>query len=110
MTRSIVILDLDNTLIEEERTARSSFNEVAHQLGVGDHRQSSSIIRDAVRSVWHCGPHHDRCLELGIASWEGLWSTFDGNHPIDDGLVREHRDYWDMGSFLTQIGVLPPFG
>jgi steroid delta-isomerase-like uncharacterized protein len=27
----------------------------------------------------------------------------------DDGLVREHRDYWDMGSFLTQIGVLPPF-
>ena len=30
---------------------------------------------------------------------------------VDDaGLVREHRDYWDMGSFLTQIGVLPPFG
>jgi hypothetical protein len=25
-----------------------------------------------------------------------------------DGLVEEHRDYWDMGSFLTQIGVLPP--
>jgi hypothetical protein len=30
---------------------------------------------------------------------------------VDDaGLVREHRDYWDLGSFLTQIGVLPPFG
>lgn len=26
----------------------------------------------------------------------------------DEGLVREHRDYWDMGSFLVQIGVLPP--
>jgi hypothetical protein len=25
----------------------------------------------------------------------------------DDGLVVEHRDYWDLGSFLTQIGVLP---
>jgi len=24
-----------------------------------------------------------------------------------DGVVEEHRDYWDMGSFLTQIGVLP---
>jgi SnoaL-like polyketide cyclase len=23
------------------------------------------------------------------------------------GLVREHRDYWDLGGFLVQIGVLP---
>ena len=28
----------------------------------------------------------------------------------DEGLVREHRDYWDMGSFLMQIGVLAPLG
>ena len=26
----------------------------------------------------------------------------------DNGLVREHRDYWDLGSLLTQIGALPP--
>jgi steroid delta-isomerase-like uncharacterized protein len=25
-----------------------------------------------------------------------------------DGLVREQRDYWDLGSFLMQIGVLQP--
>jgi steroid delta-isomerase-like uncharacterized protein len=25
-----------------------------------------------------------------------------------DGLVREQRDYWDLGGFLMQIGVLPP--
>jgi hypothetical protein len=29
----------------------------------------------------------------------------DGNR-----LVCEHRDYWDLGSFLIQIGVLPPLG
>jgi steroid delta-isomerase-like uncharacterized protein len=28
----------------------------------------------------------------------------------DDGLVSEHRDYWDLGSFLAQIGALPPLG
>jgi steroid delta-isomerase-like uncharacterized protein len=28
----------------------------------------------------------------------------------DNGLVCEHRDYWDLGSFLTQIGALPPLG
>jgi SnoaL-like polyketide cyclase len=26
----------------------------------------------------------------------------------DDSLVSEHRDYWDLGSYLTQIGALPP--
>jgi hypothetical protein len=25
----------------------------------------------------------------------------------DDGLVEEQRDYWDLGSFLRQIGVIP---
>lgn len=30
---------------------------------------------------------------------------------ISDGdLVCEHRDYWDLGSFLMQVGVLPPPG
>jgi hypothetical protein len=24
-----------------------------------------------------------------------------------DGLVEEQRDYWDLGSFLVQVGVLP---
>jgi hypothetical protein len=28
----------------------------------------------------------------------------------DNSLVTEHRDYWDLGSFLTQIGVLPALG
>jgi hypothetical protein len=25
----------------------------------------------------------------------------------EEGLVEEQRDYWDLGSFLRQIGVLP---
>jgi hypothetical protein len=25
-----------------------------------------------------------------------------------DGLVHEHRDYWDLGGFLTQIGAMAP--
>jgi hypothetical protein len=28
----------------------------------------------------------------------------------DEGLLHEQRDYWDMGSFLVQIGVLPSLG
>ncbi len=26
----------------------------------------------------------------------------------DSGLVEELRDYWDLGSILIQIGILPP--
>jgi hypothetical protein len=25
-----------------------------------------------------------------------------------DGLVEEHRDYWDLGGFLIQIGIIAP--
>ncbi len=104
------MLDLDDTLIEEERTARSSFDEVARRVGAGDHEHSSSLIRDAVRSVWHAGPHHALCVELGIASWEGLWATFDGNHPVLDDL-REwvptyRRRAWR--SALAAIGLEGP--
>jgi hypothetical protein len=28
----------------------------------------------------------------------------------DDGLVREHRDYWDLGGFLAQLEASPPPG
>jgi steroid delta-isomerase-like uncharacterized protein len=28
----------------------------------------------------------------------------------DNGVVSEHRDYWDLGSFLAQVGALPPVG
>ena len=86
VAHSVVIFDLDDTLVEEERTAQSSFNEVARQLCTADSDQTGTAFRDAVRRVWHSGPHYDLCLELGIASWEGLWATFEGNHPVLDGV------------------------
>jgi hypothetical protein len=33
--------------------------------------------------------------------------TVSVGHVSEDGLVVEQRDYWDLGSFLTQIGLLP---
>jgi len=86
VTFSAVIFDLDDTLVEEEQTARRSFREVAERLQLQDPSQSWKLMRDAVRTTWHGGPHHDLCLSLGIASWEGLWATFEGNHPVLDGV------------------------
>ena len=94
---SAVIFDLDDTLIQEEDTARASYHEVARRLSV-ENPEGWRVIRDAVRAVWRGGPHYDPCLSLGVASWEGLWATFEGNHPILDGVrswaPEYRRDAW----------------
>lgn len=47
---------------------------------------SEADALEAIRSVWRRGDDHPRCVELGLASWEGLWSTFEGNHESLAGL------------------------
>ena len=71
LTHSAVIFDLDDTLVEEERTAHSSFSEVARLVRVVDRDRSGTLFGMPSAGVWHSGPHHDICLELGVASWEG---------------------------------------
>jgi putative hydrolase of the HAD superfamily len=82
MVVSAVIFDLDDTLIEDIRTAESSYAEVRRRL-VGDQGEGSwQGMRDAVRAVWQSGPDYGLRVDLGFASWEGLWSTFEGNDPV----------------------------
>ena len=42
----------------------------------------------AARSLWYASPLHPACAALGIASWEGLWATFEGAHARLDGLAQ----------------------
>jgi putative hydrolase of the HAD superfamily len=85
---SAVIFDLDDTLVVDVATAAASFEAVGRQL-VGDEcRVRGGTMHDAVRTVWRGGPEYRLCSRLGLASREGLWSTFDGNHPSLDGLRR----------------------
>jgi len=60
--------------------------------------------------VWRTGPVHARCVELGFASWEGLWSTFAGNHGSLDGLEawapRYRAEAWEV--VASTFGVDDP--
>jgi putative hydrolase of the HAD superfamily len=127
---SVVIFDLDDTLVEDVRTADSSFEEVRRRLtggvdgesdggeggeggGDGGERGSSGsweTMRDAVRAVWQRGADYELCVALGFASWEGLWSTFEGNHPILDGLQAWQptfrREAWTAA--LATLGLHDP--
>ena len=86
MPRRAVIFDLDDTLIEEESYAMASLREAISVFPGVDPVASQDDALEAVRSVWRRGADHARCVELGFASWEGLWSTFGGNHESLAGL------------------------
>jgi putative hydrolase of the HAD superfamily len=107
---STVIFDLDDTLVEDTRTSESSYEEVRRRL-VGTHGAGSwQGMRDAVRAVWLGGPDYDLRVGLGFASWEGLWSTFEGNDPVLDQ-VKEwlpafRQEAWSAA--LATLGLHDP--
>lgn len=87
-----VIFDLDDTLIVEEATARASLTEALASGGAraaADPSSREAVVDTALecaRRHWHGSPFADACRRLGIASWEGLWATFEGCHPSLAGL------------------------
>ena len=81
-----MIFDLDDTLIVEQAFAMASLREAISVFAGVDPVASEPDALEAIRSVWRRGPDHALCLELGLASWEGLWSTFEGNHGSLDGV------------------------
>jgi len=87
MSTRAVVFDLDDTLIVEVPFAMTSFREALATLPGVDPDASEVDALEAVRSVWTKGAAHELAVSLGFASWEGLWSTFAGNHPSLAGLA-----------------------
>jgi putative hydrolase of the HAD superfamily len=104
------IFDLDDTLIVEEEVARASLRQVAGLLPEGDPVHVEEVVLATARELWRAGPHRQLCWDLGIASWEGLWATFEGGHRVLDGLKVWARTYrpavWDQA--LVTLGVEDP--
>ncbi len=86
MRARAVVFDLDDTLIVEVAFAMTSFREALATLPGVDPDASEIDALEAVRSVWTTGADHELAVNLGFASWEGLWSSFAGNHPSLAGL------------------------
>jgi putative hydrolase of the HAD superfamily len=105
-----VIFDLDDTLIVEEATARASLRSAARFLPGVDLDQAPRVLLAAARAVWRRGPHHRLAMDLGIASWEALWSRFEGCHPCLDGMAAwapaYRREAWTAG--LRELGFDDP--
>jgi putative hydrolase of the HAD superfamily len=76
-----VLLDLDDTLILEEAQARARLGEGAALLDGVDPEQWQELVVGCARALWYASALYPVFKELGVASWEGLWATFEGSHP-----------------------------
>jgi FMN phosphatase YigB (HAD superfamily) len=102
-----IVFDLDDTLIIEEATARASLRTAAALLpGVDAHHVEEAVLAHA-RRIWRAGSHHRVCAQIGVASWEALWSDFAGCHPILDPIrdwsIAYRQQAWMAA--LAELGV-----
>jgi phosphoserine phosphatase len=99
-----VLFDLDDTLIVEEAFARESLAEAVSVMVGAEGCDDAAVDKAlaAIRSEWYSGPHHLLCLDLGIASWEGLWATFEGSHAgldrLREWIPSYRRSAWNAVS------------
>jgi putative hydrolase of the HAD superfamily len=79
-----VLLDLDETLIEEEAS-----NDASALAACAIARRSYGIdvnlmlaaLRARSAELWRAGPAVEYCRDIGISSREGLWGAFTGEEP-----------------------------
>lgn len=88
-----VLLDLDDTLIEEEGHARAQLRSTADLVEGIDREAWDQVVIDSARSLWHASRYAPDFAQLGFASWEGLWATFEGVHPRLEGLASWAQAY-----------------
>jgi putative hydrolase of the HAD superfamily len=81
-----VVFDLDDTLVVEASTARTSAVEVAGLVPGVEPELFADVLLATAGRIWGSGPSGALCRELGFASWEGLWSDLEGNHRRVDNL------------------------
>ena len=110
---AVVLLDLDDTLVYEQRSVPATLTAAARlaerRRGVSA-TELAAAVRRCARRRWRALPVHRFAQAVGISSWEGLWATFDGDHPRFAAL-RAVRDEYQLGAWsdaLELLGIRDP--
>ena len=107
---AVVLLDLDDTLVYEQRTvpgvlaAAARLAERRHGVPA---TELAAALRRCARRRWQALPVHPFALAVGISSWEGVWATFDGCHPRFSALRAVRKEY-QLGAWsdaLDELGI-----
>lgn len=87
-----VLFDLDDTLVWDERMSRQALMETAarraavHDLDAG---RLMSAAKQAGDTLWRAHAPVERCDELGIVAFEGMWGHFQG----EEDYLRHLREW-----------------
>ena len=105
-----IIFDLDDTLMVEMASEEAAFlaacGPARERHGV-DPERLYKAVRARAGELWQAFEAHPFCRRIGFASWEGLWSSFEGGAP-EMKLLREwgptyHHEAWSRA--LADVGV-----
>jgi putative hydrolase of the HAD superfamily len=95
-----VIFDLDDTLIWDERISRQALLEAAQQAAEAtgaDAGRLAMAAKHAAEKLWHAHAPVERCEQLGIVAFEGMWGHFHGK----DDYLRHLREW--VPQFRTEV-------
>jgi putative hydrolase of the HAD superfamily len=105
-----IVWDLDETLIVEESAVVASFTSAAELAAARAGVPAAELgvaARRCARARWRSSPAREFCVQVGIASWEGLWCAFAGDEePIRR--LREWAPEYRVGTWadaLAEYGV-----
>jgi putative hydrolase of the HAD superfamily len=86
-----IIFDLDDTLVVEKASADAALLETCELVKTRyqvDPEKLCKTVKKTCRTFWHQSPVRQYCLDIGISSWEGLWSKFNGENG-DLAILRD---------------------
>lgn len=108
-----VIFDLDDTLVWDERISRQALMEAAahgasiHTLDAGRLAHDAKLAAD---ELWRAHAPVERCDELGIVAFEGMWGHFHGEEDylrhLREWTPQFRREIWERA--LGRQGVEDP--
>lgn len=94
--RSVLLFDLDDTLVVEEAAAAAAFTATAQAAEARwqiDAVALAQAARERARQLWHASSTHPYCKRIGMSSWEGLWCRFEGEDPSVRRLAEWSETY-----------------
>lgn len=105
-----VIFDLDDTLVWDERISRQALLETASHGAAAHGLDAGRLAKDAKEAadeLWRAHAPVDRCDELGIVAFEGMWGHFHGEEDylrhLREWTPQFRREIWERA--LRQEGV-----
>lgn len=102
MKFSAVVFDLDDTLIWDERISRRALVETAAEGAAKTGADAGRLAASAKRAsdeLWRAHAPLDRCDELGIVAFEGMWGHFHG----EEDYLRHLREW--VPRFRAEIWI-----